>query len=115
MKRTAEDLLRQKIAVLLHQRGWSQIEFAERLGKSQAWVSRKLTGVQAFRLRDLDAIAGLFAISLPELFFDEYGQWDRRSGGDRRKQDRRRHKRVLYDPKIEIVASRDRLHFPIKE
>lgn len=90
------------------------MEFADRLKKSQAWVSRKLTGVQAFRIRDLDRIAVVFGVTVPELFFDEYGQWDRRSGSDRRKHERRQQRRVLYDPKIEIVLERDRLHFPPK-
>src|SRR5687768_5786721 len=90
----AHELLRRKVLALLKQRSWSQTDLTESLARighkrSQAWVSRKLTGVQSFRIRDLDMLATVFGISLPELFFDEYGQWNRRSKTDRRKGDRR--------------------------
>jgi transcriptional regulator with XRE-family HTH domain len=106
VERTAEELLRRKVLGLLQQRRWSQVEFTECLRqrgykRSQAWVSRKLTGVQPFRVRDLDMLATVFGITVPELFFDEYGQWDRRSGSDRRKGERRNEQRPIFDPKVE--------------
>jgi hypothetical protein len=116
VERTAEELLRRKVLALLQQRQWSQVHFTERLRqygfrRSQAWVSRKLTGVQPFKVRDLDMLTTVFGITLPELFFDEYGQWDRRSGSDRRKGERRQTRQTVYDPKVELTASIARLSF----
>lgn len=97
-------------------RGWSQTNFVECLAKigfkrSQAWASRKLTGVQAFRVGELDMLAMVFGITLPELFFDEYGQWDRRSKVDRRKGERRQARQTIYDPKAELTPAIERLAF----
>lgn len=112
---TASEILRARIAGLVKQRGWSQIQLSAALGKSQAWVSRKLTGVQEFRIRDLELLAHVFDITVPELFFDTFGQWDRRSGTDRRKgHDRRQQQQILYDAHLEIDYARDRLQFPPK-
>jgi transcriptional regulator with XRE-family HTH domain len=116
-QKAAEDLLRRKVLALIAQRGWSQAEFTECLARrgykrSQAWVSRKLTGVQPFRVRDLDMLAGVFGITVPELFFDEYGQWDRRSKTDRRKGERRQSRQTIYDPKVEPSPQIARLSFP---
>ena len=93
------------------------MDFTERMRelgikRSQAWVSRKLTGVQPFRVRDLDILIAVFDITLPELFFDEYGQWDRRSGIDRRKVERRQQQQTIYDPALEITPKVSRLSFP---
>lgn len=110
----AETIVRSRVNALVKQRGWSQLEFARKLGKSQAWVSRKLNGVQEFRIRDLELLARIFRITVPELFFDNYGQWDRRSGTDRRKGERRQRQQILYDARLEIEPERDRLHFPPK-
>lgn len=105
---------------LLKQRQWSQADFTEQLARrgykrSQAWVSRKLTGVQPFRLRDLDMLIAVFDVTLPELFFDEYGQWDRRSGTDRRKGERRQRQQTIYDPTLEPSAIVNRLGFPTRD
>jgi transcriptional regulator with XRE-family HTH domain len=113
----ADELLRRKIAALMRQRGWSQVELRdclERHGykRSQAWVSRKLTGVQAIKTRDLDLFATVFRVTLPELFFDEYGQWYRRSGRDRRQSERRQEQRTIFDPKVELTPEVGRLAFP---
>lgn len=117
VERTAEELLRRKVLTLLKARGWSQADFTEHLAKrgykrSQAWASRKLTGVQPFRLQDLDLLTAVFDITLPELFFDDYGQWDRRSKVDRRKGERRQSSQTIYDARLEITPTVTRLSFP---
>lgn len=116
MERTAEELLRRKVLALLEARRWSQTDFVEHLARigfkrSQAWASRKLTGVQAFRVRELDMLAAVFDITLPELFFDAYGQWDRRSKTDRRKGERRQQRQTIYDPHVEPSPDMSRLAF----
>ncbi len=116
---TAEELLRRKVLRLIKQRSWSQTNFTECLAlagykRSQAWVSRKLTGVQPFRVRDLDMLIAVFEITLPELFFDAYGQWDRRTGSDRRKAERRQHQQTIFDPSVEPSREISRLGFPPK-
>ena len=113
----AEQLLRRKVLALLKQRGWSQTHFIERLReighkRSQAWASRKLTGVQRFSVGDLDLLAAVFGVTVPELFFDTYGQWDRRSKSDRRKGERRQSRQTIYDPKLEPTPEIARLSFP---
>jgi transcriptional regulator with XRE-family HTH domain len=115
--RIAEELLCRKVNALIKQRSWSQVQFLEclrRIGykRSQAWASRKLTGLQPFRVQELDMLAAVFNITIPELFFDEYGQWDRRSGSDRRKGERRQRRQTIYDAKIEITPTVARLSFP---
>jgi len=113
-------LLRRKVHGLMKQRGWSQVEFLECLRqcgytRSQAWASRKLSGVQSFKLSDVALLADVFQITVPELFFDEYGQWDRRSGSDRRKGERRQTRQAIYDPKLELTPQLGRLAFPPKD
>jgi transcriptional regulator with XRE-family HTH domain len=66
---TIEQALSQKIAELLHQRGWSQREFAQIFGVSQSSVShmllakRRSEGLCFYR-----RLAELFDVSLSELF-----------------------------------------------
>ena len=120
MERTAEELLRRKVLALLEARRWSQTDFVAFLAqrgfkRSQAWASRKLTGVQAFRVRELDMLAAVFGVTVPELFFDEYGQWDRRSKVDRRKAERRNLRQTIYDPKVEPSPTIARLSFPPRD
>jgi transcriptional regulator with XRE-family HTH domain len=92
------------VKALLDQHGLTQVQLAERLHMNQSLLSRRLSGVQHFQLSDLEALAKAFHITVPELFFDEYGQWDRRSGSERRKGERRQVRQVLYDPKVEPTA-----------
>jgi transcriptional regulator with XRE-family HTH domain len=92
----------------------SQTTLAGLMGKTQSWLSRRLNGVQHFRLRDLDRLADIFSLTVPELFFDEYGQWDRRSGSDRRKTERRQQQQHIFDPRVELNAAINRLSFPPK-
>lgn len=83
-----------------------------RIQMNQSLLSRRLTGVQRFQITDLDRIAVGFGITVPELFFDDYGQWDRRSNTDRRKGERRQARQTIYDPKVEPSATIARLSFP---
>lgn len=112
MDSSSEDLLRRKIRALMKQHQLSQLGLAERIGMNQSLLSRRLTGIQRFHIADLDALAAAFGVTVPELFFDEYGQWDRRSKSDRRKGERRQAQQVLHDARLEIEPERDRLHFP---
>ena len=90
---TANEWLRANVRELMDLRKWTQQELAERLGVSQPWLSKRLTGRTPFHMRDLDAIAHVFGLSPHELLCAGYGQWDRRHGSDRRSGDeRRRHK-----------------------
>jgi len=93
-------------------RRMSQTKLAGLMGKTQSWLSRRLSGAQSFRLRDLDRLADIFEITIPELFFDEYGQWDRRSKTDRRKSERRQSQRTIFDAKVELTSTIARLSFP---
>ena len=95
----ADDHRRMKVRRLMDAHGFTQIALAAKLNKSQSWLSRRLSGVQHFKIRDLDTLAVVFGLTVPELFFDDYGQWDRRSKVDRRKcQDRRVRQTVIYGP-----------------
>lgn len=96
MDGTADDLLRQKIRSLMKLRHMTQYELCVLLSRRhQSWLSRRLSGIQKFLITDLDALARAFSITVPELFFDEYGRWDRRSGVDRRSgRDRRTSQRL---------------------
>ncbi len=109
---TASERLRERVRDFMDAQRFSQTKLATRLGKTQSWLSRRLSGNQSFRLRDLDQLADIFGVTVPELFFDTYGQWDRRSKSDRRKGERRQRQQALYDARLEIDPARDRLHFP---
>lgn len=109
----SDELLRRKVKALMKQRdNMTQQELAGRIGMNQSLLSRRLTGVQKFQITDLDAIAQAFQITVPELFFDEYGQWDRRSRSDRRRGERRQARQTIYDPKVEPTPDVTRLSFP---
>jgi transcriptional regulator with XRE-family HTH domain len=110
----SDELLRRKIRILMKLHRMTQIDLAARIDMSQSLLSRRLSGVQRFQITDLDAIARAFNITVPELFFDEYGQWDRRSGSDRRKSERRQLQQSVYDPRVEFTEAINRLSFPPK-
>lgn len=93
---TAGDVLRRRIAGLLHASGQTQTAFAAYLGKTPAWASDFLKGRHGVVLADLDKIARFFGVSVPQLFeidgvrFRERRRGDRRAGPrDRRVRDRR--------------------------
>lgn len=115
---TAAERLRARVRRCMEDRRLSQTALAELMGKTQSWLSRRLKedaqGRQNFRMRDLDHLAQIFEITVPELFFDQYGQWDRRSGRDRRHGDRRQTQQVIYDPNVELTPDIARLGFPRK-
>lgn len=110
----ADEQLRHKVKLLMEANRLSQAQLAQRLDRSQPWLSRRLTGVQQFRIGDLDRIATVFEITIPELFFDTFGQWDRRSKSDRRKGERRQRQRTIYDPRLEVTPEIGRVAFDDK-
>lgn len=101
-----EERLRLNLVELLIFRRMKQNELAERLGKSQAWVSKRLTGKASgkgsrFQFSDLDALAAVFGLSPAELLQPRYGKWDRRSGRERREGADRRQARPIPFPQRE--------------
>lgn len=86
----AEEQLRQNIKELMRIWGMNQTELAEKLGKTQSWVSRRLNeggranGGTRFQFNDLDDLACVFGLSPAELLRPGYGKWDRRGAHDRR-------------------------------
>jgi transcriptional regulator with XRE-family HTH domain len=102
----AEDQLRRNLLELMEFRRMKQAQLAELLGKSQSWVSRRLSGKSwdaggsRFQFEDLDALARIFGLSPAELLEPGYGSWDRRAGDERRSgTDRRRRARPPFLPK----------------
>jgi transcriptional regulator with XRE-family HTH domain len=82
--RTANDWLRVNVQELMKVRRWTQAQLADRLGVSQPWLSKRLTGTTPFQIEDLDSISALFGLTPQELLCAGYGKWDRRSGRERR-------------------------------
>lgn len=86
----AEDQLRRNLVALLKARRMRQSELAERMGRSQSWVSRRLSGKEwkdggsRFQFGDLDRLSHIFGLSPAQLLQPGYGEWDRRSGHERR-------------------------------
>jgi len=93
----AEAILRRNIEQLMKTRHMKQAELAERVGKSQGWLSKRLNGKLSkdggsrFQVQDLDAIAAAFELSPAALLRPGHQNWDRRrsvrdrrSGFDRR-------------------------------
>lgn len=98
MDTTAEAQLRLNLIELMDFRRMTQAQLAERLGKSQSWVSKRLSGKawteggSRFQFEDLDALARVFDLPADALLRPGFGKWDRRCGADRRTGgDRRRH------------------------
>lgn len=88
----AEAQLRLNIRELMEVRHLTQAKLADRLGKDQPWVSRRLTGAYRFQIEDLDEFSRVFGLSPAELLRPGVGKWDRRratanrrSGYDRRR------------------------------
>lgn len=86
----AEHQLRLNLIELMEFRRMTQAELAERLGKGQPWLSKRLSGKpwneggSRFQLEDLDALADVFGLSPAQLLEPGVGKWDRRCGRDRR-------------------------------
>lgn len=84
MPQTANDWVRANVKELMQHRKMTQAQLALRLGVSQPWLSKRLTGTTEFQMGDLDAIARVFLLSPSELLCAGYGKWERRVGNDRR-------------------------------
>jgi transcriptional regulator with XRE-family HTH domain len=80
----ANDRVRLNVECLMEMHRLTQAELAERLGRSQPWLSKRLTGTTPFHLGDLDAIGCIFGLSPAQLLQSGYGKLDRRSGMQRR-------------------------------
>lgn len=58
---------RERLRLALDQDGWTQRELAKRVGKSQPWLQKILTGENALRLDDIDTVARALSIPPAEL------------------------------------------------
>ncbi len=117
---TAADRLRVRVRRCMKDQRLSQTKLAEQLGRTQSWLSRRLTENpdkrQNFSIKDLDRMADVLKVTVPELFFDDYGQWDRRkNNSDRRKGERRKSQFAIYDARLELTPAIGRLAFPRQE
>src|SRR5437870_2179038 len=84
---TLETQLRLKVLKLMKMWSLNQAQLAAKLGKDQPWLSRRLSEKghkTRFQLGDIDALCAVFRLSPSELLRQGYGQWDRRSGHERR-------------------------------
>ena len=92
---SANELTQRNVKELLDWYGWNQATLADKCGKDQPWVSRRLTGTQRFKVDDVELIAAAFGIEPYTLLLPggigKYerrrgnGGYDRRSGTDRRR------------------------------
>lgn len=80
----ANDQLRINVRELMDLRNWSQADLAERLKRSQPWLSKRLTGTTPFHMKDVDEIAHVFGLAPAELLCVGFGKWDRRHQPERR-------------------------------
>lgn len=99
--RTANEWARANVKELMEVRRMTQAQLAERLGVSQPWLSKRITGTTEFQLGDLDAIGAVFGLSPADLLCAGYGKWDRRSGRERRERAERRQGRAVPFPRRE--------------
>ena len=95
---------RARLRSLMHSKRWNQSETARRLKVyrkvwDQPRVNRILRGDQPVTLEDIDDLARAFTIKPMELLVDEYGQVERRAGGDRRSGiERRQRQDAIWTP-----------------
>ena len=80
----------------------TQAELAECLGKSQPWLSKRLTGVTPFHMDDLDGIGRVFGLSPAQLLQQGYGVFDRRRGTERRSGSDRRQLGERFGPPVRV-------------
>lgn len=90
---TANDRLRRNVKALMDWRRMTQAQLAERLGQSQPWLSKRLTGTTPFQIEDLDLLANAFSLSPQDLFCEGHGEFERRTGEERRSGTDRRTRR----------------------
>jgi transcriptional regulator with XRE-family HTH domain len=69
LENSRSELVRERLRLLLRQKGWNQSELARRLGKHRTWVNYRLTGVTEIRADELPEIANALGVA-PHLFFD---------------------------------------------
>lgn len=87
---TAEEILRRRLAALLHHSGRTRKDFAIYLGKHPSWSTEFFQGRHGATLKDLDRMGRFFGVSVPQLFEIEGHRFrdrrfsQRRSGSDRR-------------------------------
>jgi transcriptional regulator with XRE-family HTH domain len=86
----ANNQVRANVEALMEQYRWTQAELADRLGQSQPWLSKRLTGKTPFQIEDLDAIGDVFGLSPAQLLQPGHGKLDRRLGSERRTHAERR-------------------------
>lgn len=109
--RDATSHLIARVEALRALHGWSEAALARKLGWLQTRLNKSVNRHQRFLVSDLDRLAEVFGITVPELFFDEYGQWDRRTNLDRRKGERRQLSQTIYDPQVKSTHGINRLSF----
>ena len=102
---SAEEWLRRNVLELMRFYRMKQATLAEKIGRSQSWLSRRLSGKpwdeggSRFQFEDLDVLAAVFGLSPAELLEPNYGDWNRRTGHERRSgTDRRRRPRSPPPP-----------------
>jgi transcriptional regulator with XRE-family HTH domain len=99
---SAGELLRRNVLELMRSRGLNQTALATKLGHSQPWLSRRLSGKGGhggrFQFEDVDRLANVFGLSPAQLLCAGQGQWDRRRGSDRRRGEDRRVNRPIIPP-----------------
>lgn len=99
---TANDQIRANVRELLDMRRLTQAELAKRLGVSQPWVSKRLSGTTPFHIKDLDVIADVFGLSPGQLMCVGFGTLDRRqTERDRRSGEERRRNPL---PRLESLS-----------
>lgn len=89
----ANDRLRRNVQALMDWRRMTQADLAGKMGRSQPWLSKRMTGYTPFQIEDLDALTNVFGLSPQELFCEGHGELDRRTGSERRSGTDRRHTR----------------------
>jgi transcriptional regulator with XRE-family HTH domain len=90
--------VRANVEALMEAYRWTQAELAERLGESQPWLSKRLTGKTPFQIEDLDALGAVFGLSPAQLLQPGHGKLDRRTGGQRRVGVERRQPGARFGP-----------------
>lgn len=80
----ANERVRVNIECLMEMHRLTQAELAERIGKSQPWLSKRMTGTTPFQIEDLDSLSYAFGLSPAQLLQEGYGKLDRRVCAERR-------------------------------
>ena len=81
---SAQERLTANINELMEFTRRKQVAFAKYLKISQAHASMLLNGKRQWQIEDLDRIAEFFCVTVPDLFRDWEGHFERRAGRERR-------------------------------